>query len=327
MNGYCQTSSISSLFYLLSLIFSPTLFWTGGGYNGLCSPAGRRWNVTVVYLDLVFLLNLCVDYLMLLAAGRLAGEVLRRLRIALGAALGALYACAVFLPGMAFLERAPCRIAAGVLMALAAYGSSAHLLRCTLVFFGVSAALGGAILAVTLLGGQGMTMANGVFYSGMDLRILLLSAAICYVGLTLVFGKAARHGLGELRTAEVRLKERKITLTALVDTGNTLTDPVTGRPVLVAEGEKMKALFPPDGGPAPEELRDPAGAITRLSAGQEGKRWRLLPYRAVGVSCGLLLALRTDGVRVGETDYGAILVALSPTPVSDGGGYSALIGA
>ena len=31
--------------------------------------------------------------------------------------------------------------------------------------------------------------------------------------------------------------------------------------------------------------------------------------------------------RVGREDYGAILVALSPTPVSDGGGYSALIGA
>ena len=268
-----------------------------------------------------------MDYLMLLAAGHLAGEVLRRVRLGLGAALGGLYACAVFLPGRGLLEQPLCGIAAGVLMTLIAYGGSRHLLRCTLVFFGVSAALGGAIFAVTLLGGQGMTMRGGVFYSGMDLRILLLSAAICYVGLTLVLGRAAGHSLRELRTAEVRLRERKITLTALVDTGNTLTDPVTGRPVLVAEGEKVRALFPPDGGPEPEELRDPAGALARLSAGEEGKRWRLLPYRAVGVSCGLLLALRTDGVRVGETDYGAILVALSPTPVSDGGGYSALIGA
>ncbi len=286
----------------------------------------RRWSHTVVYLDLVFLLNLCVDYLMLLAAGRLAGEVLRRPRLLLGTVLGSLYACAIFLPGLGFLEHPLCRICVGVVMALAAYGSSAHLLRCTLVFFGVSAALGGAILAVTLLGGQGMTLQNGVFYSGMDLRILLLAAAGCYVALTLVFGRGAGHSLRELRTAQVRLHTRRVTLTALVDTGNTLTDPVTGRPVLVAEGEKLKALFPPDGGPRPEELRDPTAALERLGAGAEGRRWRLLPYRAVGVSCGLLLALRTDGVRVGETDYGPILVALSPTPVSDGGGYNALIG-
>lgn len=291
---------------------------SGGKGGGAC---------TVVYLDLVFLLNLCVDYLMLLAAGRLAGEVLRRPRLLLGAVLGGLYACGIFLPGLGFLERPLCRICVGVLMALLAYGGSVHLLRCTLVFFGVSAALGGAILAVTLLGGQSMTMKNGIFYSGMDLRILLLAAAGCYVMLTLVFGRGARHGLRELRTAEVRLNERKVCLTALVDTGNTLSDPVTGRPVLVAEGARLGGLFPPESRPEPEELRDPTAALERLSAGREGRRWRLLPYRAVGISSGLLLALRTDGVRVGETDYGPILVALSPTPVSDGGGYNALIGA
>ena len=41
----------------------------------------------------------------------------------------------------------------------------------------------------------------------------------------------------------------------------------------------------------------------------------------------MLLALRLDDVRVGTEDYGGILVALSPTRLSDGGGYSALIGA
>ena len=60
---------------------------------------------------------------------------------------------------------------------------------------------------------------------------------------------------------------------------------------------------------------------------RDGRRWRLLPYRAVGVDHGLLLAVRVDRAMVGGEDYGPILVALSPTPLSDGGGYHALIGA
>ena len=40
----------------------------------------------------------------------------------------------------------------------------------------------------------------------------------------------------------------------------------------------------------------------------------------------LLLALRVDEARLGEQDVGPLLVALSPTPVSDGGGYRALVG-
>lgn len=59
--------------------------------------------MTVVYLDRVVLLNLAVDYLLLLATARLAGLPLRRGRLALAAALGALYAAAVFLPGCRML--------------------------------------------------------------------------------------------------------------------------------------------------------------------------------------------------------------------------------
>ena len=60
------------------------------------------------------------------------------------------------------------------------------------------------------------------------------------------------------------------------------------------------------------------------NAGAKG--WRLLPYRAVGVERGMLLAVKADSVTVGTENFGRLLVALSPTPVSDGGAYQALIG-
>lgn len=285
--------------------------------------------MTVVYIDSLFLLNLVVNYLLLLAAARLAGEVIRRLRLGLGAALGAFYAAAVFFPGMGFLVHPLCKLGAAVLMLLCAFGGSRHLLRMTLVFFGVSAAFGGGIFAIELLGGRGLSLKNGIFYSAMDLRLILLSAAICYVVITLIFRRTARHGgpRRELVPAVITLGDRRTALTALVDTGNTLTDPVTNRPVMVAEGEKLIALFPEGACPGPGDLRDPVASLERLSQGAGRGRWRLLPYQAVGVDCGMLLALRTDGVKVGEEDYGGILVALSPNRLSDGGGYSALIGA
>ena len=74
--------------------------------------------MTVIYVDTLFLLNTMVDYLLLLASARLAGEPLARLRFALGAVLGGLYAVAIFLPGMGFLARPLYRGAAAVLMVL-----------------------------------------------------------------------------------------------------------------------------------------------------------------------------------------------------------------
>ena len=78
--------------------------------------------MTVVYIDLLFLLNLTANYLLLLVAGRMCGRVLRRWLLALSAALGAAYACALFFPGLGWLAAPPCRVCAGVLMTLTAYG-------------------------------------------------------------------------------------------------------------------------------------------------------------------------------------------------------------
>ena len=282
--------------------------------------------MTVVYLDELFLLNFVVDYLLLLSAGRLTGEVLRRGRLALGAAIGAAYAGAVFLPGLGFLLHPLCKVGAGTAAVLAGYGGSRRLLRVCLVFFALSAALGGGILALQQLGSRSLALSNGVISSPLDLKLVLLSAAGCYLAASLFFRGTARHSpRRELAPAVVELGGRRVILTALVDTGNTLTDPATGRPVLVAEGEKVKALFPPGTAPTAPELSDPAAALERL--GRAGVRCRLLPYQAVGVACGLLLALRADKVTVGGEDLGPLLVALSPTGLTDGGGYCALIGA
>ena len=62
----------------------------------------------VVYLDRVFLLNLLVDYLLLLSAAQLSGRTLSRLRLLLCAAGGGLYAVATFLPGCGFLRGPLC---------------------------------------------------------------------------------------------------------------------------------------------------------------------------------------------------------------------------
>ena len=284
--------------------------------------------MTVIYVDTLFLLNALVDYLLLLAAARLAGEPLRRWRFALGAALGGVYAVAIFLPGLAFLAHPLCRLASAALMLLIAYGGSRRLLRQGVLFLALTCAFGGGVVAIGLLGGTGLTLGNGVFYSALDLKVVLLSAAVCYGVITLVFQRIGKHSAagGELVQARLRLGERSVDLTALVDTGNTLTDPVSGRPVVVAEGERAAPLFPWEHRPGPADLRDPAAAMTRLGTGAWRSRFRLLPYRSVGVERGLLLAVKADGLELNGKERGSLLIALSPTPVSDGGGYQALIG-
>ena len=213
--------------------------------------------MTVVYLDRVVLLNLAVDYLLLLATARLAGLPLRRRRLGLCAALGAAYAAAVFLPG--------CRELLG-------------------------SAIGFGLL------------------------------------LHLVFRQGARHEGGELMDVTVSLQGRRQRLRALHDTGNTLRDPVSGQPVLVLEQDALRELWPPEAARIVEMRLPPEEKMARLPRLAGTCRWSLLPFCAVGTEAGLLLAVRSDYVKVGSITYPRILLALTPGAVSDGGGYQALWG-
>ena len=77
-------------------------------------------------------------------------------------------------------------------------------------------------------------------------------------------------------------------------------------------------------------LKDSLDSVDLVrAAGETGKeiRFRLIPYRAVGVRSGLLAAFSPDMLKLDGKEVTDPLVAISPGPVSDGGAYSALAGA
>lgn len=276
--------------------------------------------MTVVYVDLLWLLNFVANHLLLLGAGRLAGAGLRRWRIALGAALGALYAVALFLPGMGWLSTLPCKLAVAVVMVLCAYGGEVRLWRVLGLFFAASAALAGAVLGFEWLGNTTLTLQSGVLYTQMDLRLLLVVFLACYFVFSLLLRRLGAHTGAELVHMELTFSQRVVSMTALHDTGLSLSDPVTNRPVVVAYWRDMAWLLPA-GADAARPIE-----CARLCHDRGIHGVRLVPYRAVGVESGMLLAFPTQKVRVNGRDMGSLLLALSPTPVSDGGTYQGLFG-
>lgn len=302
-----------------------TSFLHGERYNEVHFRGGGEM---VIYADVLFFLNAVVDYLLLLVSARAAGAPLRRKRFAVGGVIGGLYAVAMFFPGFSFLKSRMYVVLFGVLMVVTAYGFTRLLVKQSLIFLGVTCALGGGVLAIGMMDGTVLSLGRHVVYSLPDLKLVMLSAAGCYALLHLVSPMLCRHTRieGELREITFELLERSLTLTAFFDSGNTLTDPVTGRRIPVAEGAALRVLFPFEDVPNDADLRDPAAGLSRLNKGELAGRFRLLPYRAIGVEQGLLLGVRMDRVTTKAGAETGVLVALSPTPVSDGGGYHVLMG-
>ena len=265
----------------------------------------------VVYADAVFFENLLIDYILLVCASRLTGIPVRRWRAALAAGLGGAYAILCALEPGSFLTVLPVKAGVGLLMVAAVFGLSGRLIRVALVFFGVSAAFAGAILAAAIVRGRTAP------------AIAQISFGSLLLVFTAVFRAAGRHRVrGEILKLTVTLGERRVTVSALADSGNGLREPLSGLPVTVCSLDSLLPLFDPRTARILRENPDPARALKAL-AEEQIYRFFLVPYSAVGVPGGMLLAFRPDSVRVGLREA-ATLIAIDPAGLREGAGYCAV---
>ena len=109
---------------------------------------------------------------------------------------------------------------------------------------------------------------------------------------------------------------KTVSFPVLLDTGNCLTDPVTGARVLVAAPEALAPLLPERA--ELFTLSDPVELAARLGALPETRgRARLLACATVG-GPGLLAALRPDTAQVDGKPRPGLLAAVSPAARGEG---------
>ena len=258
-----------------------------------------RGDAMKVYLDLVFLINSLVDLFLLLGTNRLTGFEMGFKKCIAAAAFGGLYASVCMLPGMIFLGNILWRIVSLCLMGLIAFGLNRSAAKRSAIFVLLSMALGGLVLFVGRKGVSALALSG--------FAIL----ALCRFGA----GKAV--GARRYIPVELEWKQKKLKLIALQDTGNILTDPITGEEVMVAGSDVGEELL----GISQQELKDPIAAVSsRMYSGA-----RLIPYHSVGQPGGMLMAVRFHNAKVGNETRNP-LVAFAPDVLAKGDVYRILIG-
>lgn len=246
------------------------------------------------YILLGIVMRIIVDALLLLAAGSLAQRYCHLLRAAMGAAVGGIYAAACMVPRLWFLCGGLWYAVAMSLICLCCFGMEK------------AALYPAALFCLLRLAMDGLGSHSGTLQSLFWAAVL---AGVCLYGF---------HGSRFRRRfvpVELRCGEKIAKLQGLYDTGNSLRDPITGRQVLVVGADVADRLT----GLTPTQLARPVetvGAIPGL---------RLIPYKTVGQSAGLMLAMQLKDTRIGKWK-GSTLVAFAPQVLDEAGTYQALIG-
>ena len=274
-----------------------------------------------IYVDEMFLLNLIINYFIILATAKLCALPLKRLRFAISAAVGALYSVFLLYPPLQFLASPFTKLALGFLMTVIAFGVEIKLFKPFLAFLAVSAAFGGAVYAASIFAGNYL---DDGLYINASMRVLALSFAVCYLVLTFVFKRFGKRLNREIHTVKVVIGCRTAEFKALRDTGNELYDPLSGLPVMVVGMQEAGKLLTGDQIEALKkgipEFIDKIGNDEQLRS-----KFRLVPYTAVGQSASLLPVLRPDALWVDGKEDKNTLVGLAPNILSNDSEFSAVI--
>ncbi len=116
--------------------------------------------------------------------------------------------------------------------------------------------------------------------------------------------------------------EKAVSLTALMDTGNQLSDPLTGLPVLVAEQSALEEVLD-------KTINWQETDLEVLTAAEDWyDRLHLIPYRSLGREDGLLVGFRPDQVLVDGSDgthrCDQVVIAIYNNRLSTSGEYQAI---
>lgn len=241
--------------------------------------------------------NFITGGLLLLLTGKMMGRKPSHLRLAIGAGLCGLAGFTAIMPpsGMAGIA-----VRLGIAAVTVLIGLGERTLKgmatAASIFLALTLISGGGVMALMLWQEVPAVSGGGGLYIPPITYLKLLCFGTLTFGFTYkIIGiiRKVRLNIGLCGTAEVRIGGETVCFSAMIDTGNFLREPITGKPVALIgrkaagrlehiEKEKIKKEKIQD-----EQIENEQGY---------GERYVAIPFCAVGNQRGILEGIRTDWI-------------------------------
>ncbi len=291
----------------------------------------------ILYLDIIFLENLCMNYIILYATALISKNKIKKGRLLLSSLIGGIYAVISLFSMFQMYTGVVFKILISILMVHIAYKPEGvkELAKKLLMFYLTSFAFGGCAYALLyIIKPQNIFMKNGLYIGTYPIKIVLLGGLVGFSLIVSVF-KMVKSKIGKRDIycyIEVEFNNKKVALKSLVDTGNMLKDPISNMPVIVVQKEKLENMIPKEILDNIEKIvSGESDSIFKLIENSElVSKFRLIPFSSLGTQHGLLLGFKADNVHIEYNDEikesKNVIIGIIEKQLSKGNSYNALIG-
>ena len=200
-----------------------------------------------VYADVLVALNILLTYILIVASRVICKAPTNKWAVMVSSVVGGISSLVIFYENGGVVFSCIYKIiTACVIICIAFFPKSIKMfLKEFLAFFGANFLFGGSMFALEFtLHPDKILFCNGTIYFDINIAYLVASVLIIY-GIFLVADYVINkhNAKGVKYQLEIAYNNKIVVVTALMDTGNSLTDGMTGRPVVIAELAAMSPLF------------------------------------------------------------------------------------
>jgi len=290
----------------------------------------------VVYAEYVFLENFIMNFIILSLTAKFGKAAASKLKLVIASSAGALYAFIIFFPSLHFMFSIFMKIACSMLIIVLAFTPYRFkdFFKLAGIFYLITLVFGGAGFAMFYFTSFNGIVSNGVFYiTNISVKNTMLACGLGYILINFCWSFIQRQLSRDKVYMDLRIEMNGdvVELKAMVDTGNSLTDPITRYPVIIVEYEAILELLPDNLKEAFNTSRFPNFNDIALLINDTlwMTRLRIIPYEALGTENGMLVGFKPDSVSI-EKDSETksvkdIIIAIYSKKLSKNGDYRALL--
>lgn len=256
-----------------------------------------------IYVDVVLLENLCMNYIILFGTGYIIRLKIKHLRILLSSLIGAIYAILAYAGIFPMYANIFVKIVLSICMVYIAFypKNIKGMVKELIVFYLVSFALGGCAFALLyIVRPQDIFMKDGVYIGTYPIKIALLGGivgfVVTYIAFKVVKTRMTKNEL--IYDMVIKIKDKELTTKVMLDTGNMLKDPISNMPVVLVEKSILYPILPKE---LLENSKNILGGDFKENEDINNEyrtRLRIIPFTSVGKQNGMMLGIKVDEIKI-----------------------------
>lgn len=258
-----------------------------------------------VYAEYVLVENIVINYIILHVTKMMTKTKSNKSRLFLSSLIGSLYILVAVFPLFEFMGRFIIKFLVSVLMIIVAFSPEKFnvFLKQISAFYLVSFAFAGTIMGVYYIINNNTLLTKISFSDTSELiRYLTIGIGLAIILIYYIFKyhRSRIHKESFLTDITICLNDRKANLTALIDTGNSLKEPISQKPVIIAEYNALREILPEKLRKMYVEERDlDLNTIAKVmeEIGDDIKL-RLIPFKSIGNENGILIGFKPDSISI-----------------------------